>query len=234
MDDPPPTDDADRILASLEDLGDRIEAARSAPAEPGTGRSGALWALGAVLVVVLGVVAGIVGFAADDDDAELALDGGTTVTTIAAPAASVTATTEAPTTTVVPTTTAAPTTAAPTTAAAPREQTGPSSTEQAPRDEAREAAEEAAAGARDEAREAAEEAAAGARGEVTVQPGDSFWTIAEDETARRLGREPTVAEVTALWADILDANADRLVEPGNPDLILPGQVMVLPGAAAAP
>ena len=62
-----------------------------------------------------------------------------------------------------------------------------------------------------------------------MQPGDSFWSVAERYTEDQLGRTPTVDEVTRVWADMLDANADRLVEPGNVNLILPGQTMVFPG-----
>jgi nucleoid-associated protein YgaU len=30
------------------------------------------------------------------------------------------------------------------------------------------------------------------------------------------------------WRRLIDANRDRLVDPGNPDLLLPGQELVLP------
>jgi nucleoid-associated protein YgaU len=30
------------------------------------------------------------------------------------------------------------------------------------------------------------------------------------------------------WAQLVDANRDRLVDPDDPDLLLPGQVLVLP------
>ena len=56
--------------------------------------------------------------------------------------------------------------------------------------------------------------------------GDSFWSVAERRAEEQLGRAPTVGEVTTVWAELVAANADRLVEPGNPDLILPGQVML--------
>jgi hypothetical protein len=65
---------------------------------------------------------------------------------------------------------------------------------------------------------------------TTVVQGDSFWTIAEREVAAGLGTAPTDAQVAAYWAALLDANADRLVEPGNPNLILPGQQLVLVAA----
>jgi hypothetical protein len=63
-----------------------------------------------------------------------------------------------------------------------------------------------------------------------VAEGDSFWSVAERFAAEQLGRTPTVGEVTTLWADLLQANADNLTDPGNPNLILPGQVMVFPAS----
>jgi hypothetical protein len=50
--------------------------------------------------------------------------------------------------------------------------------------------------------------------------------VAERRAADQLGHAPTVAEVTWVWADMVAANTDRLVQPGNPNLILPGQVML--------
>ena len=64
----------------------------------------------------------------------------------------------------------------------------------------------------------------------TVQAGESFWSIAEQVA----GPDATLQQVTQVWAGIVDANAGQLVQPGNPDLILPGQVMVLPGSASSP
>jgi hypothetical protein len=60
--------------------------------------------------------------------------------------------------------------------------------------------------------------------------GDSFWSVAQRFATAQLGHPPTVGEVTSLWANLLHANADRLVDPGNPNLILPGQVMVFPAS----
>ena len=59
--------------------------------------------------------------------------------------------------------------------------------------------------------------------------GDSFWTIAEETVAdARAGAAPSEAEVTAYWRRLVDANRDRLAAPANPDLLLPGQRLVLP------
>jgi len=115
-------------------------------------------------------------------------------------------TTAAPTTTEAPTTTAAPTTTttappAPTPPPAPGEADPPTGDPAPP--------------------------STGAT-EVTVAAGDSFWRIAERTVSEQLGRPATDAEITGYWAVFVAENADRLVQPGNPDLILPGQVLTLP------
>ncbi len=63
-----------------------------------------------------------------------------------------------------------------------------------------------------------------------VAPGDHLWGIAEETLADRLGRAPTNAEVVPYWRIVIEANRDRLVHPDDPDLILPGQELVLPPA----
>lgn len=64
--------------------------------------------------------------------------------------------------------------------------------------------------------------------EVVVRPGDHLWSLAAGMLERHLGRPASDAEVTPYWRLVVDSNADRLVAPGDPDLILPGQVLVLP------
>lgn len=63
-----------------------------------------------------------------------------------------------------------------------------------------------------------------------VQPGDHLWSMAE----RTLGGqgERGEAEVARYWLRLIEANADRLADPDNPDLIFPGQVLVVPAAGA--
>ena len=65
--------------------------------------------------------------------------------------------------------------------------------------------------------------------QVEVRPGDHLWGLAQQRLALALGRRPSESEVRGYWLALIAANADRLVEPGNPDLILPGQVLRLPG-----
>ena len=64
--------------------------------------------------------------------------------------------------------------------------------------------------------------------QVTVAPGDSFWTVALRLTSARLGRPASDSEVLEPWLALIDANRDRLTDPEDPDLLLPGQVLRLP------
>ncbi|MGH9138725.1 MAG: LysM peptidoglycan-binding domain-containing protein [Acidimicrobiales bacterium] len=66
----------------------------------------------------------------------------------------------------------------------------------------------------------------------TVEPGDSFWSIAESVLADAWGRAPTDAEIVPYWLELIDANRANLVS-ANPDLILPGQVFTVPPPPAA-
>lgn len=63
---------------------------------------------------------------------------------------------------------------------------------------------------------------------VTVAPGDHFWALATDDLTASLGRVPSEDEVVVHWASVVDANRDRLVVADNPDLLVPGQQVVLP------
>jgi hypothetical protein len=65
--------------------------------------------------------------------------------------------------------------------------------------------------------------------EVVVAPGDSFWSLAVDAVTDR----PARGEVDRYWRQLIEANRARLVDPGNPDLLYPGQRLRLPVAAAA-
>lgn len=60
--------------------------------------------------------------------------------------------------------------------------------------------------------------------EVRVAPGDSFWTLAEEAVADH-GHG---GSVDAYWRRLIAANRHRLVDPATPDLLYPGQVLVLP------
>jgi nucleoid-associated protein YgaU len=61
-----------------------------------------------------------------------------------------------------------------------------------------------------------------------VAAGDSLWTIAARTLEAARGLPPTAAELHGYWGSLIDVNRVRLVDPTNPDLIFPGQALVLP------
>jgi hypothetical protein len=65
-----------------------------------------------------------------------------------------------------------------------------------------------------------------------VEPGDSFWSIAEDVVTGPDRSSPPERDVSRYWRRLVDANRDRLVDPGNPDLLLPGQTLTLPARSS--
>jgi nucleoid-associated protein YgaU/DNA-binding SARP family transcriptional activator len=81
--------------------------------------------------------------------------------------------------------------------------------------------------------EGSSEAPTGPAGEadVTVKAGDNLWVLAEQQLAADHGREPSDAEIRPYWHEVIEANRDQLVSPGNPDLILPGQRLTMPATA---
>jgi hypothetical protein len=62
----------------------------------------------------------------------------------------------------------------------------------------------------------------------TVTPGDTFWSIAEEALTDRRGSFPTQHEIVRYWRQLIATNQPRLAVPSNPDLLLPGQSLVLP------
>lgn len=70
--------------------------------------------------------------------------------------------------------------------------------------------------------------AAPGEGSHTVSAGESLWRISEVRLAAVLGRQPQDAEVVPYWREVIERNRVRLVVADDPDLILPGQVLVLP------
>lgn len=63
----------------------------------------------------------------------------------------------------------------------------------------------------------------------TVKSGESFWVIATETLADEWGvSDLTDTEIVSYWEPLIAANQDRLVDPGNPDLLLPDQELLLP------
>jgi hypothetical protein len=65
---------------------------------------------------------------------------------------------------------------------------------------------------------------------VVVTPGSSCWSLAEQALVDRLGRPPSESEVRRLWALVVAANVERF-STGDPDLIFPGQQLLIPRQA---
>ncbi|WP_082502785.1 LysM peptidoglycan-binding domain-containing protein [Nocardioides sp. Leaf307] len=66
---------------------------------------------------------------------------------------------------------------------------------------------------------------------TTVSPGDSLWTLTAS-ALERAGRPATPAAVAAAWPRVHEAN--RSVVGPDPDLIHPGQRLVLPAPPTSP
>jgi hypothetical protein len=71
------------------------------------------------------------------------------------------------------------------------------------------------------------DAATAASPSWTVEPGDSFWSIAA-ETVVPGGGAPDDRRVIGYWRRLVEANRGRLLDPNNPDLLVPGQELVMP------
>jgi hypothetical protein len=61
----------------------------------------------------------------------------------------------------------------------------------------------------------------------TIAPGEHLWRVAA-ETLAAHGRADDDRATLAYLHRVIEANRDRLIDPDNPDLVHPGQVMVLP------
>lgn len=61
-----------------------------------------------------------------------------------------------------------------------------------------------------------------------VRSGEHFRSIAEAALREALGRAPTEAELVPFWRTLVDQNRGVLADPENPELLFPGQVLVVP------
>lgn len=64
---------------------------------------------------------------------------------------------------------------------------------------------------------------------VEVKRGDSLWLIASQHLEMRLGRPPAPDELRDHWQATIETNLPTL-RSGNPDLIHPGEIILLPPA----
>jgi hypothetical protein len=62
----------------------------------------------------------------------------------------------------------------------------------------------------------------------TIRPGDHLWGLSERALAEAWNRPPTDAEVATYVANVIELNRDVFVVPGEPDLVIPGQVFMRP------
>jgi hypothetical protein len=61
-----------------------------------------------------------------------------------------------------------------------------------------------------------------------VEAGDSFWSIAVGLVSPSRDGAPSDRQVIGYWRRLVDANRTRLLDPDNPDLLVPGQELLLP------
>jgi DNA-binding SARP family transcriptional activator len=64
---------------------------------------------------------------------------------------------------------------------------------------------------------------------ITVEAGDGFWAIAEEQVEAQLGHAATDDQVRPYWEALIDANHDQLADPANPNLLFTGQHLALVG-----
>lgn len=61
-----------------------------------------------------------------------------------------------------------------------------------------------------------------------VKPGEHLWGIAEQVLGEGRDTPPPDTEVADYWEMLVDENRGTLADPGNPDLVYPGQVFTIP------
>lgn len=65
---------------------------------------------------------------------------------------------------------------------------------------------------------------------VVVVSGDHIWKISKESLGGELDREPRNEEVHPYWLETIEINLDSL-RSGDPNLIYPGEELVLPSAS---
>ena len=64
--------------------------------------------------------------------------------------------------------------------------------------------------------------------EVVVKSGDHLWSLAEQRLTQVRGEGVSDAEIALYWLKMIDINLAR-IRSGDPDLIVPGEILLLPG-----
>jgi hypothetical protein len=65
------------------------------------------------------------------------------------------------------------------------------------------------------------------RTKVTVEPGDHLWSISERRMRQVKHGDVSDERVAVYWRTVIDRNVGR-IKSGDPDLIFPGETIVLP------
>lgn len=65
-------------------------------------------------------------------------------------------------------------------------------------------------------------------GSIVVAKGDHLWKISASHLRDVMGRDPANTEIGPYWRRVILENTSRL-RSGDPDLIYPGEVVILPG-----
>ena len=69
---------------------------------------------------------------------------------------------------------------------------------------------------------------------INVEQGDHFWALATQALTEQWGRTPTATEITPYWQTMVTLNQNRLLPPGDPDMIYPGQQLIIPDTPTDP
>jgi nucleoid-associated protein YgaU len=64
-------------------------------------------------------------------------------------------------------------------------------------------------------------------GKVTVHPGDHLWSISETRLEKEAQRQVPDEVIARYWRTVIARNQPR-IRSGDPDLIYPGEVILLP------
>ncbi len=65
------------------------------------------------------------------------------------------------------------------------------------------------------------------QGRVTVRPGDHLWMISERRLENDVRHQVPDVTISRYWRKVIARNEDR-IRSGDPDLIYPGEVILLP------